>query len=86
MEPFGLPRVARPSVDYVCLENDIYVLSALQINSNKQLNRPIYLKHFSSSQPNIWNLTSGNSLTQHTFITKKESVLKAHVFVETGQL
>lgn len=35
MEPFGLPRVARPSVDYVCLENDIYVLSALQINSNK---------------------------------------------------
>lgn len=29
MEPFGLPLVAR--VGYVCLENDIYVCSALQI-------------------------------------------------------
>jgi len=72
--------VARPSVDYIHLENNTYVSSALQIK--KQRNSVMDLSTLSTSVALSLisdYLTNGNSSTQHTSIKKKDDLLKPHV-------
>lgn len=74
-------------MDYICLENNTSVSTELQFFFKKKALMDLSTLSTSLALSLISGyLANGNSSTQHTFIKKKDDLLKPHIFTETDQL